>query len=159
MKFDSWEGGHRIPFVVSWPKGGLKGGRRNELLISLVDLFATIANIVDYNLPEDCAEYSYNILNTLRDNLPVRHELFYHNPRGHLGIRSNNWVYLEGSGGRNEPEWRIERLNVQSPDTLIQLFDLAVDPGQKLNVQDKYPEKVKELQKQLLEITESTRTR
>jgi len=58
-----------------------------------------------------------------------------------------------------EPDWRIERLNILSPDTLIQLFDLTVDPGQKLNVQDKYPEKVKELQKRLSEIKISIKTR
>lgn len=44
-------------------------------------------------------------------------------------------------------------------DTLIQLFDLAVDLGQKLTVQDKYLEKAKELQKRLSDISKSNRTR
>lgn len=159
IKFDSWEGGHRIPFVVSWPNGGLEGGRKNEQLISLTDIFATLANLVGYELPEDCAEDSYNIITTLMDNNSVREELVIQNGKGNLGLRSNNWVYLEGSGGNKEPDWRIERLNIQSPDTTIQLFDLAVDPGQKINLKDKYPEKVKELQKRLSEIKLSNKTR
>ena len=26
MKWDGWEGGHRVPFIPSWPKGGIGGG-------------------------------------------------------------------------------------------------------------------------------------
>ncbi len=158
-KFDSWEGGHRIPFVASWPEGKIVGGKMNESLISLIDLLATIANIIEYDLPENSAEDSFDILTSLRDLKPVRNELVYHCSTGDLGLRKDNWVYLEGTGGRQEPDWLIELLNIQSPDAIVQLFNLSTDPGQKINVQDKHPEKVKELATRLSEIKKSSKTR
>ena len=160
MKFDSWEGGHRIPFVISWPAGKIVGGKKHENLISLVDLFATIASIIGFNLPENCAEDSYNILSSLKDLKPVRKELIYHNgTTGDLGFRKDNWVYLEGSGGGKEPDWLVKLLKIQSPDALVQLFNLSMDQGQKINVRDKYPEKVKEMSTRLSEIKNSSKTR
>ena len=49
-KADIWEGGHRVPFFVRWPGKVTPGSRRDET-ISLTDLFATFAEIVDRGLP------------------------------------------------------------------------------------------------------------
>jgi arylsulfatase A len=158
MKFDSWEGGHRIPFIISWPAGNLTGGQRNEALISLTDVFATIAGITGYPLPENSAEDSYDILPALKDQIPVRRELVYHSGSGNLGLRKDNWVYLEGSAGRKEPEWLVEILEIQSPDDTVQLFDLGADPGQKIDVKEKYPDKVQEMKNRLSVIRNGDRT-
>lgn len=159
MKAHTWEGGHRIPFVVSWPEGGLKGGKTSEALISLSDIFSTVAGILGVELPEESAADSYDIIPGLKNNEEVRKEMVYMNYAGDLGLRQNSWVLLEGSGGRPEPDWKLELFEIQSPDAPVQLFNLDEDPGQKVNVQEKYPEKVKAMHLRLMEIQRVSRIR
>lgn len=147
MKFDSWEGGHRVPFIASWPAGGVSGGKRIDDPLLLTDLYATTAAVAQIPVPD--AKDSYNILKTLLGEGAVRTELVYHNGYGQLGLRNNQWVLLEGSGGREEPEWRRELFGIQSQDSTIQLFNLSDDPGQRVNVASKHPEMVDKLSARL----------
>ncbi|MFO0824293.1 MAG: arylsulfatase [Gemmataceae bacterium] len=64
LKRDSWEGGHRVPFIVRWPDT-VKAGSTSDQLLSLTDLMSTIAAIVDVNLPDNAAEDSFNMLPAL----------------------------------------------------------------------------------------------
>jgi hypothetical protein len=55
-----WEGGIRVPFIVSWP-AVLEGGRLNRSIVTLTDLYATLAHIVGHSLAPDEAHDSYNV--------------------------------------------------------------------------------------------------
>ncbi len=50
-KASVYEGGHRIPFLASWPLGGITGGRDCDRLLALTDLYATVAEILGKPLP------------------------------------------------------------------------------------------------------------
>ena len=47
-KLDTWEGGHRVPFVIRWP-GVASTGSVSDALISQIDLMATFAAAFDFN--------------------------------------------------------------------------------------------------------------
>ena len=51
-KMSTWEGGHRVPFIVSWP-GHLPGGVSKGDLVSALDLLPTFALISDFKLRDD----------------------------------------------------------------------------------------------------------
>lgn len=57
-KASCYEGGHRVPFIASWPRGNVGDGNpktpgaRSRALIGLQDLFATISEILDLPLPD-----------------------------------------------------------------------------------------------------------
>ena len=76
-KGSAYEGGHRVPFIVSWPQGGVgdgdasRPGASSAEPISLTDLFATFAEIVGAALPnpaagETGAEDSFSVLPAFR---------------------------------------------------------------------------------------------
>ena len=56
-KGSTYDGGHRVPFIASWPAGGVGDGNAetpgdtSERLLSLTDMFATIAEILAKPLP------------------------------------------------------------------------------------------------------------
>jgi len=59
-----WEGGHRIPFIVSWP-GRIPPGTTSSAQISLMDLYSTFAEIVGEPLQSEEAPCSISILHVM----------------------------------------------------------------------------------------------
>jgi arylsulfatase A len=55
-----WEGGIRVPFMVSWP-AVLEGGELNRSIVTLTDLYATLAHIVGHTLAPDEAQDSHDV--------------------------------------------------------------------------------------------------
>jgi arylsulfatase A-like enzyme len=159
LKRDLLEGGHRVPFIVTWPKGGIDGGRSIDAMVSQSDLFATIAEIVGASLAEGVAEDSLNILPSLRSDEPVRKELVYHAANGTLGLRQGDWAYLRPRGITPEPEWFQKHWQGDSLDAPALLFNLSADLAQKKNLQNKYPERVKQMEQRLTEIQQGQSTR
>jgi len=64
-----WEGGIRVPFIVSWP-AVLEGGKINRSIVTLTDLYATLAGIVGHSLAPDEAQDSYDVFGYWK-NTPV----------------------------------------------------------------------------------------
>ena len=150
MKWSTWEGGHRVPFVASWPRGGIQGGVRRPELVCLTDLFATLAAVG--GATPGSANDSLDVLPTLQGKGRVRTEMVYHGGGLGLGLRRGNWVYLNGGGGKEIPLQR-QILGIESPDTAAQLFDLQSDPSQRVNVADQHPELVQNMSSRLAELT------
>ncbi len=55
-----WEGGVRVPFIVSWP-AVLEGGKLNRSIVTLTDLYATLARVVGHSLAPDEAQDSHDV--------------------------------------------------------------------------------------------------
>jgi arylsulfatase A-like enzyme len=144
-KADIFEGGHRIPFIVKWPEK-IEGGLVNNSLVSLTDLFATMAAVTGYDVPQNAAEDSYTIPG-LTGNIdePVgRTSMIQHSGNGYFALRqgSKKLELCAGSGGWSYPD---EKTAAELGLTPMQLYDLAVDPAEKENVIDDYPAIAEEL--------------
>jgi arylsulfatase A-like enzyme len=165
MKRDQWEGGHRVPMIVHWP-GKIEGGKRSDQIISLTDIMATCASIVDYEIPNEAAEDSYDFLPVLlgkQGKEPVREYMLQQTNRLELAIRNSNWKYLDhqGSGGNNyHRNQRMAKyiLKDTDPDAPGQLYDLNIDPGETTNLYSEHPEIVKKLKAQLDAYVETGRS-
>lgn len=64
-KNDMHEGGHRVPFIVVWPKELKSGIETDEPIIGL-DIAATLADITDIEIPENQAMDSYTLMPVLK---------------------------------------------------------------------------------------------
>jgi arylsulfatase A-like enzyme len=145
-KADIYEGGHRIPLLVRWP-AAIEPGSRCDDTVCLVDLLATMADILGEALPCSAGEDSVSNLPLWAgraDAAPVREATVHHSVNGSFSIRQGRWKleFCPGSGG-----WSYPRPNSGDEEGLppIQLYDLEGDIGEQSNVQDKHPEVVQRL--------------
>jgi len=154
-KTDIWEGGHRVPFFVRWP-GEITAGSTSEEVISLTDVFATVAEIVGHELSEHEAEDSFSVLPLLRGDAWARPRaaVIHHSSDGMFAIRDGDWKLVagNGSGGRESPKGSP----FQRP---YQLFDITSDPAEQHNVYAQQPLVVQRLERALTCIRDRDRSR
>jgi len=147
-KADLWDGGHRIPFIVKWPKL-VKAGTESNELICLTDLFATVADITQTKLPKDGAEDSFTFLPALKGNKlnSERKGVIHHSCTGHFAYRQGKWKLLlaRGSGGWTAP--KENQVKAGTPEA--QLYDLEADPSETTNLYKQKPEIANKLLKDL----------
>lgn len=153
-KTEALEGGHRVPFIARWP-GKIQKGSTSIEQISLTDMFATFAKLTSTKIKAEEAEDSYNVLPSLfgkkvshsKENVRV-----YHSGAGVFAIRQGDWKLI--SGTKNSAIAKKESSISDAPD---QLYNLALDPYEKNNLQEKEPEKVIQLNGMLDEYIEGRR--
>ena len=166
VKRDNWEGGHRVPFFVRWPKR-VKAGSVSEQIICQTDLIATFANLTGYKLKNNEGEDSFDFSSVLLRNekSPVRPFILHQTINLSLAIRKGNWKFLnhKGSGGSNynrDGEWGLKQyaLTENEPDADGQLYNLKNDPRETKNLYFKEENIRKELNTILDKLVSSGRS-
>ena len=150
VKLDQWEGGNRTPFIARWP-GHIEPNTVNNHQICLTDMMATFSELVGHELAENEGEDSFSALSLLKTGKPSqkRPPILYNTPRKKLGIRKEEWVFIDAASGGIDPDWFKKERGVVAHTQNVELFNLADDPQQTTNIALEYPEKVKELKQEL----------
>lgn len=165
VKRDGWEGGHRVPFIAHWP-GRIPAGQVTDQMTNTTDIFATLASVVGYQLPDDQATDSFDMLpamiGTQDAQQSIRPHLLTQSFRGEFQIRLGNWKYLDhqGSGGNSYDDGIMAQyaLPDTTPDAPGQLYDLSTDPGETTNLYYEQEAKRIEMQALLKRLKESGRS-
>ena len=133
-----FEGGTRTPFIVRWPDK--ISPKSSDAPVEFIDLFASFANLLGFELPEGQAPDSRDAMDALMGKAPkTKHdELVIQDHRGKLALRSGKWKYI--------PK---ESLPQGSEDELYNLDD---DISEKINLAGKHPDILKKLSFRLSEI-------
>ena len=129
-----WEGGHRVPAIVSWP-GMIEPGITAETVISM-DLFPTLVSIASAGTGIE------GISSPELDGMDLGKLLLQN---GTLPDRDLFWRYRGQSAVRSGP-WKL--LHIRSEEFL---FNLEQDPGEKNNLIDQDPEELEKLRALLKE--------
>ncbi len=158
-KADVYEGGHRVPFLVRWP-GKIQAGSRSDQTITLADIMATCASIIDFKLPDTAAEDSVSLLPVLTGtdvNKRLHEAVVHQSGSGHFAIRRGPWklLFCRGSGGWSPPR---ENEAAQQELPSIQLYNLESDPKESNNLHAEHPQIVSELTAKLRQIIERGRS-
>lgn len=158
-KFDLFEAGHRVPFVVRWP-ARVPAGTTSTRLVGLNDLLATMADITGEQLPTDAGEDSVSFAAALRgpgQGLDRPEALVHHSQLGMFAIRQGRWKLLltPGSGGQSAPRPGSPEERGLPP---MQLYDLEHDPKESRNLWEAHPDIVARLGSLLAKYQESGRT-
>ena len=147
-KADIYEGGHRVPFLATWPKV-IKPGTKSDSVVCLTDLMATFADITGYQLKPDEGVDSYSFLPILKGKTKSsRSDVIHHSVSGYFAIRKGKWKLcaVNGSGGWLSPKINTGKAKAAKKlSDVYQLFDMSQDEGEQTNLADQHPEIVKEL--------------
>lgn len=129
-----YEGGIKVPFIVHWPNK-VKPGVNSTLVSSQYDMFATILEIagVDHNHPTDGLSLCPSIFDK---GTQKQHDFLF-------------WVFPEYGGqvAIRMKHWKLVRQNLKDPKNkpTLELYNLSVDPNEKVNVVARYPEIIQKM--------------
>ncbi len=145
-----YEGGHRVPFVVSWPGGNVGNGSvdtpgmSNATPLGLQDMFATFAEVldskpVDFTAGEKGGEDSVSVLDAWKGKEIGQREMFFNDhkeSRDHavLAFRSDDPVV---AGSVVPGAWKLflnEKLLREGTAVPVELFNLQTDPRETTNL-------------------------
>ncbi len=127
-----YDGGHRVPFIVRWPNGGITGGRNVHELLTHMDLLPTFCDLCDLDIPEhnpwDGRSFAPILLGEDRA-MPDR-EIFlqYHQSTEPPNMWENAVICRD---------WRLVNGD--------ELYYMPADPGQQNDVAEHYPDMVRRL--------------
>lgn len=157
LKRDIYEGGHHVPFIVRWP-GVTNKETVSDALVSQIDIMATLAAVVGFRLPDDCAEDSFDMLPILKQEKESIRTTHVHNTyEGKYAIRDGDWLLINHKNGytsRRDKEWEERHGYTADDDAPTELYNLRSDVGQRNDLSKDKPEKVAELKQLLTKIRE-----
>lgn len=133
IKRDLYEGGIRVPFIACW-KGKIKPGTVSHHVAAFWDLFPTFEELAKLNLNKSIDGISF--VPSLYGAQQLDHDYLYwelHEDGGKQAVLWKNWkaIRLNVSTNKNDP---------------TELYDIAKDPSEKLNIAAQNPEIVKRLE-------------
>ena len=134
LKGSMYEGGHRIPFVMRWPKGRIAGGRAVTANAAYIDLMPTLLDLCDVPVQADRSFHGLSLAGLARGEPAGRtwdeRVLVTDTQRVPRPIKWRMSCVMRG-------DWRL--INGEA------LYDLADDPGQRVDLAQLYPQIVAEL--------------
>lgn len=144
-KGDVWEGGHRVPLVVRWPEK-IAAGTSSNRMVCLTDLFATCAEVVGADLPDDGAEDSISFLDAAfgkpANEETARTTMVNHSNHGEFAFRDGPWKLVFKNNSENLEQSRGKR-------TFPELFHLGEDLAETKNLATDRPGVLAKMKAQL----------
>lgn len=147
-KLSLFEGGIRMPFIISWPAQIKAGTTDTSSMVTGIDLLPSLLGLSGLTVPENYKGDGIDRSSVFKGKSSVRkadmyweygrNELAYAYPKGsdrspNLAIRSGKWKLLVNSDGSH-----------------LQLYQILKDPNEMNNVATQFPGIAKDLQTKLL---------
>ena len=134
-----YEGGIRVPLIIFWPDF-INGGKVIDTPVSSIDFFPTLSSAAGIKNSTDKVVDGLNLLPLIKgENNIKRQSLFWHFPhyRGKINpysiIRNGDWKLIKRYDGKP-----------------FELFNLKNDLSEKNDLSQDMPEKVKELNEEIM---------
>lgn len=147
-KYQIFEGGTRVPFIVSWP-ARIKPGK-SAALITHTDFMLSFADLLGVKLPEGAAPDSQNSLRALLGEDPKGNAYMVEEAQGYA-LRQGDWKLIMDNVRKKAGETQ-EALK-------FRLFNLGNDIDEQNDVAANHPEKVEHLSKILIKIKDGAGVR
>ena len=149
-----YEGGVRVPACVTWP-GHIPAGAVIKEPLHIVDWYPTLLKLAGAPLEQKQPLDGRDIWPVLTQGKPTPHEVVLLNTVGRMGaIRMGAWKLIrngrlddeeEGAVTLSREERQKQRQAQRAAPDAVELFNLVEDVGEKNNLAEKQPDKVREL--------------
>ncbi|WNJ20592.1 sulfatase [Pontibacter sp. G13] len=150
-----YEGGLRVPLMFHW-SGHIPSGRNEQLPMTFLDLYPTLLGLSDMEAPAgktlDGNDLSPFLLGQAVPEIIQNRPLIWHFP---IYLQA----YSQGADDSRDPLFRTRpgrvirqgnwKLHHYFEDDEWELFDLSQDPGERINLASRHPEKLNALKLQL----------
>lgn len=134
QKGSPYEGGHRVPFFIHWPGGGLTGGRNIDTLTAHVDVLPTLMDFCGLKRPAGPPLHGKSLrplLDNPKASWPDR-ALVTDSQRMEKLIPWKHAAVMT-------QQWRLVNTSMDGAPSKLELFDIHTDPGQKQDVAAQNP--------------------
>ncbi len=133
-KRDLYEGGIRVPMIMSWP-GHIQEGTETNFMCSFWDIMPTFDEILKPKMASRKESDGISLLPLLENRKGQRvHDYLYF-----------EFMELNGRQAVRKGSWKLVHLNIRGKQPSYELYNLASDPSEKHNLLIQYPEKAAEL--------------
>ena len=144
-----WEGGARVPCIMRWPKQ-IKPRQVLSNIAGTIDIFPTLAEIVGEGNKAEIDGVSLLPLLIGEENANPRKELFYYYGEKLIAVRKENWKLVFPHTYRSyenvEPGENLYPGPYGKGEAGLELYNLDSDIGEKINLIEKFPLIVKDLE-------------
>lgn len=135
-----FEGGIRVPSIVSWP-GKIPQGETRSQMVTGCDWHPTFAEYCGAKLPKARKLDGKSLVKIIADpRTPSPHKTFYWQLGQQTAVREGDWKLLMSPRDHNRPDGR-------EPSGKLFLANVAKDPGESKNLAKSHPEVVTRLTK------------
>lgn len=157
-KWSALEGGTRVPAIISYP-GTVPAVRESDALIAALDLLPTLCQACGIDWQKKTTSSppidGVNVWNTIlgKKTEHRRKDLLYWHGMGEFhAIRAGDWKLffdrqyaVTGLGTDRKTPEQAEKIEKFATGNAPLLFNVTDDPGETIDLSEKYPEKVKQL--------------
>jgi arylsulfatase B len=139
-KGSPYEGGHRVPLFLHWPKGGLEGGRDIGALAAHIDLLPTMIDVCRLKRPGGLPMHGRSLSPLLFEKNPSWPDrtLVTDSQRLEKLVKWRQAAVMTD-------QWRLVNPSPDGDPSRLELYDIRKDPGQKQNVAAQNPQVVERL--------------
>ena len=133
IKNSEYEGGHRVPFFISYPEKNIKGGKDINELTAHLDILPTLATLCNLELPKRQKEIDGSDISSLL--------------LGTAKTIGREYLITDSQRVQSPIKWRKSAVmsNKMRLVNGTELYDISKDPGQENDIASQFPEKVKKM--------------
>ena len=132
-KGSEYDGGHRVPFFLHWPNGGMKELKKIDTICHAIDIAPTLLDLIGAPSPEG---YQFDGV-SLRQLLQADGAIDW----------PERMLVTDSQRVRDPIKWKQSAVMSQGWRLINgkELYDIDSDPGQSKNLASEHPEKVEQM--------------
>jgi arylsulfatase A-like enzyme len=142
FKSQTWEGGIRVPFMLQWPST-IPAGQVEDRAVIQLDILPTALAAAGVAVKPEWKIDGVNLLPFLTGkDAGTPHATLYWRFGPQLALRKGEWKILKGPGAGVDP---LKPREGKANSAGAHLYNLREDLGEKTNLAERHPEKLREL--------------
>ncbi|WP_157207149.1 sulfatase family protein [Mariniflexile maritimum] len=137
-KYALWEGGIRVPLAISWA-GNVAANKVETRYVSATDILPTLLNAAGMPVKDETLD-GISLLK------PDPNRLLVWKWQKTWAVRQGDWKLTNTNENHWKSEPSVQYIAPIVDNMELKLFNVETDPGERLDLAKKFPEKVKELE-------------